>query len=548
MSDRVPRIAVWCPQGRDALPLAAVLCREQLPRELIVWSSDEAAPAEPVGVVADAWLVLCAGDPPAPPTWRRSIESIWTVFPGHAGDWTDSTRATTEAWSPDVVITDLLPDEVDSAAWFAWWEQREFAWLPAHGGSCTRSIQHHSYALAVSAEFPDWLAGPVVGALADVLGGKVVPIPAASAPAARVMGDLAATTDTVLWCTTDPVRAAVAMSLAAGTNRPALIWGDAGSCVRRQWGSESPVVCEPLSGEADAIRPSLRRLLRNMRNGSPARTARRVTDGWSWENWVQWIMAPKETKPEQPSAAGALGAFGRLREARRSRDIASWAERLGVWREIRRAVPNAEDPLAAGALLQKMVTLPPTVRLAELAELLDQVVPNWWIEAGTRCEAGGAGRIGCALFIGSCDAHVFGGRRAQVEAAALLVDRAASAEPSNAEWRLSVGIMQALLGDLERASAAIEWLQNEFPSQVPWLLNAVLRAWLPELEGAVENLVPEGGRAWWLRAADHAAELDPVNWLLGARAAALFGDDDGAQARFARGPAPAGAVATVVVG
>ena len=362
------------------------------------------------------------------------------------------------------------------------------------------------------------------------------------------MGDLAATKDTVLWCTTDPVRAAVAMSLAAGTNRPALIWGDAGSCVRRQWGSESPVVCEPLSGEADAIRPSLRRLLRNMRNGSPARTARRVTDGWSWENWVQWIMAPKETKPEQPSAAGALGAFGRLREARRSRDIASWAERLGVWREIRRAVPNAEDPLAAGALLQKMVTLPPTVRLAELAELLDQVVPNWWIEAGTRCEAGGAGRIGCALFIGSCDAHVFGGRRAQVEAAALLVDRAASAEPSNAEWRLSVGIMQALLGDLERASAAIEWLQNEFPSQVPWLLNAVLRAWLPELEGAVENLVPEGGRAWWLRAADHAAELDPVNWLLGARAAALFGDDDGAQARFARGPAPAGALAPVVVG
>lgn len=542
------RVAVWCPQGRETLPLAAALCRQQLPAELIVWSSDEPSAHEPKGVSADLWLVLCDGHPPAPPPWRERVAGRWAVFPGDAGAWTDSTREMTEAWGPDVVLTDLLPDEVDTAAWFAWWEQREFAWLPAHGESGTCRPPRHPFAIAVSAEFPDWLTGPVIAALSEALGGKVVPIPAAAAPAVRVIGDLVATTEAILWCTTDPVRAGLAMSLAAGSNRPVLIWGDAGSCVRGQWSTDGTIFCEPLPDGTDGIGPSLRRVLRTVRKGLSARTALRTTEVLGWEDWLHWIIAPKETKPEQPSAAGALGAFACLRDARQSRDIALRAGKLGVWREIRRAVPSAIEPIALEALFQKIVTLPPTVRLSELAELLDQVVPQWWTKAGTLCDAGVAGRIGCALFNGSCDAHVFGGRRERVVAAALLVDRAASAEPSSAEWRLYAGIMHALSGDLERASEAIEWLQNELPSQVMWLLNSVLRGWLPELEGTVGCLIPEDGRAWWLRAADRAAEIDPANWLHGARAAALFGDADGAEKRFVRSLAPAVALAPVVVG
>lgn len=313
------RIAVWCPQGRSELPLAAALCREQLPRELIAWSSDEAAPAEPEGVVADVWLVLCAGDPPPPPAWRTTTGGVWAVFPGTAARWAGATREATGCWRCDWVLTDLLPDECSGEDWSAWETFGRLAWLPAWFPGVTRKSLRREVLVVTDEAMGGAEGRSIAPVLAAAMGGPLLRITTAS----KSMWH-----EQVLLWAEDPVCVGAVLRLAAEVPfRVAVVGMRRRQRLRRVFlgGTEvwSAVAGPAPSRLADSVRPALLAL------GAESRVADAVAaPPWRWSDWLAGLAAPETDRTEASIAAGFLFSLGRYgvhgRELRMEKVLDGW--------------------------------------------------------------------------------------------------------------------------------------------------------------------------------------------------------------------------------
>lgn len=282
------RVAVWCPQGREELPLAAALCRTQLPADLIVWSSDEPSPAEPTGLSADLWLVLCVSDPPLPPSWRHGVNGIWIVFPGTVVNWTARTRETTDEWRPNQVLTDLLPDETDNPVWAAWQATSEFAWLPACGDALAPPTRRQTLVLAAGADVPLWLREVVLPALAAAFGTRVIEVAGTAEPGRVPISAAVPNAERVVLCSQDAVLLGVVLRQCAHSGTEAFIWGRHPSLLRESvlGGTPTGVFGWPVGAGrlSDSIRPLVAAL------AARDRVRPQPTDDVPWD-WGKWIAS-----------------------------------------------------------------------------------------------------------------------------------------------------------------------------------------------------------------------------------------------------------------
>jgi hypothetical protein len=262
--------------------LAAALYVEQTAANLCAWTSDEPQPTElPQGSV-DLWLVLCAGDPPAPPPWRETVGGAWAVFPGTAQRWTEATRRTTDAWSPSYVLSDLLPDETESSVWHDWWRERELVWLPAWGGETKKANGGRRLAIVTDPSFSGWLAGSVLPPLAEVVGGSLVSVTGRSGCGAADYV-LAANAERLLLCSNDPIHAGILLRLAAENGVACLVWGGVrpGSLRQLLLAGRPATVFTQGQGD-DSIAPVLRALVVSLHRLTRATPVAVRPADWRW--------------------------------------------------------------------------------------------------------------------------------------------------------------------------------------------------------------------------------------------------------------------------
>ncbi len=535
------RIAIWCPDGRARLPLAASLCREQLPADLIVWSSDEATPSAPVvGLNPDLWLVLCAGDPPVPPAWRESATGVWAVFPGSAMRWTGATRAATEAWRPDSILTDLLPDEGCSAVWSAWWPEREFLWLPAWG-RVAREAKRTSLVVAIDVGFPEWIVDPVLIVLASVHGGQVVQLDSAGDRGGQIAA-LVGRADCVLLCSLDPVLSGIAGRMAKPLGTALYVWGNfpswwraqlLGSPVQKAWNLEFPQ--ERLLSIVREISASIQAALR--RSVSP-------TGGPGWNGWLAALTGQAAERSEGWVAGMLVPALARLRKHPETPALAEeWLRLVPGWRfDIFAAItlPSASYIEPVGNLLRWFMALPASLETGAFLRRLAQVVPQWPSRLLEYTDAAQMGAVAQWLFTQVADEHVLGQRKQLVEAAAEGYRRALQRSPEDPLLIAKVATTAAMFGDFAAADIQLAELRGRCPHRIHGVLASVMRAWNAELEVGIHGVVPTGGARWWQAAADELARREGGEMCyFAAQGAGRFGDAAGADERLQRvSPSP----------
>lgn len=526
-----PRVAVWCPQGRAKLPLAAALCREQLPEKLIVWSSDEAAPAEPAAVTADLWLVFCVGDPPQPPDWRSNVAGPWAVFPGTAAAWTEATRAAAGVWRPDCLLSDLLPDETENPVWHAWWRAADFVWLPIRIQNLGSADRPAAIGVLVGKSFPSWLADSLRVALPSALGepidwrDDVLDDPGAfeSTPFAP--------TRRVVLAGTDPLETGLGLEWASRGGGEAFFLGTPPPALRCRIVDPAAVATAAYPLELESrMGPRLRQLMRELAR-SPRRRA--PTPAPDWRGWLEEVVGKARVDTSLETEA--------LRHLRTVHERPDWPDWEAAWATIRGEMCVDPDVgcLGAGGAWESMIQwieqAPQDGGIFRLIELLVKLNPEALTALGRLAGAAKAGNTGRAILLGVSDVHVFGDRRAAVVVAEEILRSACRRVGAPAEWTMWHAVTLALLGRLDAADELLARLLAGHTPMAAWALGAILRGWLPAIAWAETAILPAAGRNWWkghvMRCGESAGD---VGWLLGAWGLAAFGDADAAEECWAR--------------
>ncbi|MFT3829176.1 MAG: hypothetical protein QM691_05645 [Opitutaceae bacterium] len=200
----------------------------------------------------DRWLVLCRGEPPPPPSWRGEVEGSWAVFPGSAANWSERTKRATEAWSPDVVLSDLLWDETENPFLRSWLKERDLVWLPTWGET-TNLVRQTPLAVVIDAREADGFERVLCEALARANQGTLMTLESGADPRSLPVAAV------LVVCARDPVVLGTAIRHAAATGSICIVFGTSPVAARRRiCGAETATVELPGSGER--IRETMCRL------------------------------------------------------------------------------------------------------------------------------------------------------------------------------------------------------------------------------------------------------------------------------------------------
>lgn len=543
------RLAIWCPHGRDALPLAAQLFLAQIPASQVVWSSDEAEPTPPPATVsAEAWLVLAEENLPAVPEWRWRPGSRWWLFPGSAVNWNEHTAQALEAWRPDELLSDLLPEELGGQDWIERWSRWPLRWLPARIQAPAATKSRIPLLVVIDAGFPSYWVDPYLQALADAHGGQVVHV----SPGKRALQapGFGARAEALLVCSTDPVFHGLVAQGAGRHGTPVFVLGSKPAWWRGelldaevQWSWDHKLPGEHLVPTVRSISAAI---------GRAKRTTRGNASAPSWTEWLATVSAPPGRGPFSDAAAELLPAVADLRRHAAFPELArEWQALIPEWHVeglLFAGLSNPElAPLRRG-LLDRLQYLTPGVPAGRVWRSLTAVSPGWLALAIEGCAAEGAHALGCTLFTFAADEHGFGSRSDWVAAAARLFERALGVTPDAPYTLACAATTAALLGDLPRADAFLGRLRAIDAAMNAQALNRILRAWIGLRDAEENGRVPAGAQAWWQAHADALAEGHSGLWLQAARGALWWGDFAGVEWRLQRAaPTPAQDLGTAVV-
>ncbi len=362
-----PRIAIWCPSGRAKLPLAARICAREFPADLVVWSCDTPNPTPPE-VAIDGWLVLCPDEPPPPPVWRSQVGGTWAVFPGSAANWTERAKAATEAWSPDVVLSDLLREETEHPILSSWLKERDLVWLPAWGGLIKPIGRQLPFAVVIDAN-EDEGVGRVLGeSCAQANHGKVVLLQPSEDNGALP----AATTLVPFLC--DPVLQGVTIRHAALAGSNCVVFGRSPAPARRRvCGAETKTIEFPRSD--GRIREPMQELQAALLQ-PPGKV--REAPLAAWGDWARSWMGLRECGPDAMVGAEREGAIFRWLGAPlklEGADAERWSTVRWMLAEPRRSVPYS------------LRTLVGDEGPVQLVEFLRRPLNPAWLECFARCTA-----------------------------------------------------------------------------------------------------------------------------------------------------------------
>ncbi len=498
------RVGFWCPQGTSLLPLAAVLFWKQMPDAMVVWAGEEAESAPPEGIAVDLWLVLCAGDPPAPPVWRADFGGRWAIFPGPASRWTETTQIAVASWSPDWVLSDLLSDEGVPGPWWSMLARYPLVWLPASGTAVDAAPKRTPVVIAVDASVPDWLVDPMVRPLASAHGGSVVRLPRTELAKAVAVATAASDSVRLVLCTRDIVLAGLAERLAAAAGCVLVIAGTAGGSIRRSiMGGRSQQI--PAVPESGPIGPWMRELNRLLLAGPSG-----VSPAVPLFSWASWRSAILNLNHECGRDAGLLAVdvlfalHRRMHHPRRAGLATSWARVVGD--DALPALLASPATVGADAALWLRLAGAPTPAIFGLVSDLVAVAPDWVTTARRWGIEHGSGELGYVLWAGGCDCYVFGWRWSVASDACAVMAAARRANPASLEWLLEHARMAGALGDFATAECEIEELARRRPSSVLFALNGVLRAWTANAQENARAPLPPGALAWWLGQVDRHEE------------------------------------------
>ncbi len=286
------RVAVWCPQGVSELALAAALCREQLPADAVIWSCDQAVPAAPFPSQVDLWLVLCVADPPDPPAWRFLQSGTWAIYPGAASRWTVATRKAVEVWRPEVVLSDLLPDEVGAASWHEWRAVQPFGWLPAWADEIDAPGETPLPVLVRGRRSAGHGSCSFVSMLAEALGGQVHEV-AEVENDARLFRSISRARRVILY-EVDPVFAGIVLRNANRQgSRAVVLAGALGARLRSAFMGGIPAwmgTPDFLEQTGGRLEPMLRPMVRALFSAADPR--QEAVPDWSWVAWMQSLANP----------------------------------------------------------------------------------------------------------------------------------------------------------------------------------------------------------------------------------------------------------------
>lgn len=527
--------ALWCPQGRDRLPLAAQLLLAQIPAAQVAWSSDEPAPPSPAaGTTADVWLVVASAELPDVPEWRVTTSGRWWVFPGTTSNWTSRTATQLDAWRADEVLVDLLPEELNGGAWLAQWSRWPLRWLPAFTSPGAAAKSRAPLLIAVDATFPATWIEAYLTPLADAFGGQVT-ILSEGKRVSQVIG-LAGRADTLLVCSEDPVLQGIAAHSAVkhGTaffswGKPAAWWrvGLSAATVQWTWKTDLP--------EADMVR-NLRAIVRALATAKRPKPA--DVPAPSWADWLATVVERPENVKRSEAAAQLLPALSQLRSYPDFAELERrWQQTIPEWNVegllFARLPGPVLDPLR-DTLLDRLLYLPAGSAAGRLWQLIVRIAPEWLALARERCATWGAQVLAGNLFTFAADEHLLGDRGELVKASAVLFERALQANANDSILQVCCAITAALSGDLGRADAVIAVLQQSDRTRILPFLAKTVRAWTTLIDAGERGRLPAGAQAWWQRHADALAETNPAYWLQAGQGALWWGDFAGAEARFAR--------------
>jgi hypothetical protein len=496
------KIGLWCPHGRDGLPLAARLLLEQLPENMVVWSSDAAAPDAPGPDVpgCDLWLVLCAGAPPAPPPWLASAGGRRAVLPGTSVSWGEATAASLASWEGAVVLTDLLPDETGNGLPRTMFDDgRAMAWLPAVGSEAFLEPRHSDPVTVLGGgDVMQWLEAR-----------RALPV------GQRVM---------LLPC--DPVIVGIVSRAASEHGVAASVLGGGASLARTWMLGGAPVVVK--RDDRQAGRSELRARMGELLQ-TPLRPQRKAAK-LHWCDWVAGLADPTAT------GRGLGGkAAGFLRENQRRRRSAA-------------SRPGADAGRSSDPRLPFMV-YPELVKDPEAVELVAACPPDgWWFEhvgvhvaadgswieaALQRAEDARSPAMARLLWYAVCDSYRSPATLRVTEAIGQLVAGPGYEWGDLADWEIGRVLVLAATGHFEAARDELDRLWRSCPANVVPALQWILRAWAPAYLRGEADLVPQDGVAWWRTQAGRCLSAR----MPGARIACALGE-----LRFGE---PAGALALV---
>jgi len=476
------RFALWCPQGRAGLPLAARLLLGQLDRAQVVWRSDEAMPTGPGAMVVDLWLVLCVDVPPVPPPWKTETNGQWAVLPGTAAVWTEATLAALRAWSPCHWLSDLMPDETRNPHLRTAWSEGAVVWLPAWNSLETRRSPGRSLVVESSADFEALLPLEPIRqfALASA-------VPEKSGANSR---------DRVLVCSADPVFSGAASRSAAERGADAILLGTPGSAMRR-WllgGNEACVL--PLMEGPDRLRPSFGILQKVLRQSPKAEVEAVPVPALSMGDWAAVVIDPERVPADGGGRAAQLVQRDReLRADPRHARVAELAARLAPELGLD-YFPSAG---MGESVFARLAGLEGATEAAELTVGLEGILPGWVDKARRWGVQHASSNLARRLWHGVCDGYRER-RTGDAFAAACEIMAATGPVEQLPAAALSLRlVLAATAGDWAVADDVVRVLsERDRSALVPALLD-ILRAWLPGLESGEGASVPPGGPEWWLR-------------------------------------------------
>ena len=506
-------VAIWCPQGRDSLPLAAKLCCDSFPSEWIVWSSDEQTPQEPLGVEARIWIVFCVDDSPEPPDWRERVGGTWAIFPGSAQRWSCVTSSSTHAWRPDIVLSDLLPDEQKSSVWMELLKAMDIAWLP----TAVEKVFEEKDVISLGIVSDIQHLRPLWGALSAAFGSEQTHVISG-------FGDrdlLNCPVEKVLIATRDPVLVGVGSQWAGKSGCKPVFWGESiGELRAKGLGVEPAAVVYPMD-EARRLSSGFRNIVRTL---SSELTAPRATS-LNWRTWLSNLfersMGTGETDPFQQAKSIVCGPdWGKWESA--------WICVAGT--DHPPVVPQVGSRRSLAALIRQVEN---SSDLNHCCELMREYLEQFPSGLSQLTEIGieiRAGNMATALFVGVADAHILGGRSEIVSAAAKVFNGAIQEPNAPPSWKVWDCVANALLGRMEIADAKLSGLLERNPALYSWALGAVARAWIPAFGEDQKGLSPAESIDWWKAHMLHCGKsVGLEGWQLGAWTLAVLGDHDGAE-------------------
>lgn len=463
------KVALWCPHGRDGLPLAARLFLEQLPRELVGWSSDSAEATNDASVVAvcDLAIVLCPAEPPAPPAWRGGFRGRVLILPGTSAAWSDATVTALGPWGDTALLVDVLPDECENAVLrsFAFETFRPLFWLPALAARAA-AVKHLDDALTVVDLSDD------VAALSRT-------------PLSRRL----------LLHVHDPVAAGLGCRVATEAGAVVGVLGNPGSVARRVLlGAE---LADHVGWTRDPSRAHvpIRATMTRVMRSRP--TAAASVPEFSWEEWAR-AVADACSAPR--GAAGKAACF--LPSQQRA------------WRESGRRIRSLLDSSCTEGRRTAFASYPELVSdpaaISELARcepsgawfqfVWSQVAASdAWVQAAQdrmmRMEDLSIARL---LWYTIGDSYVSRTAATVMRAIGSLMAARPYESGNPPNWSIGRALVLGATGHCEAASEELDRQRHEEPQLVGPSLAWVLRAWAPALEAGEAEMLPRGAAAWWL--------------------------------------------------